>query len=132
MGFSTQVNQPDFGTPLNAISNVPFADALNNPNKLDCGGSSCPWHGTNVANTAFSVVDDNHGVAGTGGPVANRIVVYTLYDFGTSIFALSSAYGAGAKVINMSYGAARPVLPRLERAALRGGHRCSRRRRASR
>ncbi len=109
MGFSTQTNQPDFGEPLTAVSNVPHRDALNTPNLLGCGGgASCPWHGTNVANTAFSVVDDNHGVAGTGGPVARRIVVYTLYDFFTSMAAVAEANVLGARVVNMSYGAPVP------------------------
>ncbi|MEA2425706.1 MAG: hypothetical protein QOH13_2116 [Thermoleophilaceae bacterium] len=107
MGFATTANGADFGGPLTAISNVPFNDALNNDNNLSCG-SPCPWHGTNVANTAFAVPDNNAGVAGTGGLVANRIVVFTLYDFFTSIQAILEARVAGAKVMNMSYGAGVP------------------------
>jgi serine protease len=108
MGFSPVVNGPDFGTPLRAISNVPFHDALEEPNIGSCG-TPCPWHGTGVANTAFAVPDDNRGVAGTGGLVADRIVVYTYYDFFTSINAILAARVAGARVINMSYGAKVPV-----------------------
>lgn len=126
MGFIPRVNGSDFGEPLTSISNVPFTDALETENILDCG-NPCPWHGTNVANTAFSVVDDNKGVAGTGGPVAKRIVVFTLYDFFTSIAALGEARLAGARVINMSYGVPVPfylawsVLPfELATIAVRG------------
>lgn len=127
MGFSPRANTTDFGTPLKAASNIPFREALETPNLIGCGSSGCPWHGTNVANAAFSVVDDNRGVAGTGGPVADRIVVSTLYDMFTSISALVIARGLGARVVNMSYGAPVPfylgwsVIPfELATAAARG------------
>lgn len=110
MGYSLSANGPDFGAPLTALSNVPFTDALETANLLSCGGGSpCPWHGTNVANTAFAVPDNNLGVAGTGGPVARRIVIFTLYDFFTSINALVQARAFGARVLNMSYGARVPA-----------------------
>ncbi|MDQ3664644.1 MAG: S8 family serine peptidase, partial [Actinomycetota bacterium] len=110
MGFTPRVNGPDFGEPLTALSNVPFTDALETDNILSCGGGNpCPWHGTNVANTAFAVPDNNKGVAGTGGLVAKRIVVFTLYDFFTSINALIEARVFGATVLDMSYGAGVPV-----------------------
>lgn len=111
MGFATATNGPDFGTPLTAISNVPFTAPLGTSNLLGCGGGSgCPWHGTNVANTAFGVPDNGLGVAGTAGPVARRIVVFTLYDFFTSIGAVAEAGAAGAQVLNMSYGANVPAV----------------------
>jgi hypothetical protein len=110
MGFATATNGPDFGEPLAAISNVPFTAPLGTSNLLGCGGgSSCPWHGTNVANTAFAVPDNGLGVAGTAGPVARRIVIFTLYDFFTSIGAVVEAGAAGAAVLNMSYGADVPA-----------------------
>jgi serine protease len=110
MGFAPRTNGPDFGEPLTAISNVPFTSALGTSNLLGCGGgSSCPWHGTNVANTAFAVPDNGLGVPGTGGIVAKRIVVFTLYDFFTSIGAVVEAGAAGAQVLNMSYGADVPA-----------------------
>ena len=109
MGFSTVANAFDFGEPLTAISNVPTKSALETKNLAGCGsGNPCPYHGTNVANTAFSPLDNGHGVAGTGGPVAKRIVVFTYYDFFTSIAALVEARVAGARVVNMSYGAPVP------------------------
>src|SRR3954447_21037004 len=109
MGFATTVNGPDFGSPVDAQSNVPFHSALNTASIGDCGGASCPWHGTNVANTAFAVPDNGLGVAGTGGLVADRIVVYTYYDFFTSITAIIDAAVKGARVVNMSYGARVPA-----------------------
>ncbi len=109
MGFAPVTNGPDFGAPLTAISNVPFTSALGTSNISNCG-SPCPWHGTSVANTAFAVPDNNLGVAGTGGLVANRIVIFTLYDFFTSITAVIEARVAGARVLNMSYGAGVPAI----------------------
>jgi serine protease len=110
MGFAPRTNGADFGEPLTAISNVPFTSALGTSNLSGCGGgSSCPWHGTNVANTAFSVPDNGLGVAGSGGLVARRIVIFTLYDFFTGIGAVVEAGIAGAQVLNMSYGAGVPA-----------------------
>lgn len=109
MGFAPRTNGPDFGEPLAAISNVPFTDALGTRNLSGCGSSPCPWHGTNVANTAFAVPDNGLGVAGTAGPVPRRIAVFTLYDFFTSISAVVAAGVAGAQVLNMSYGAPVPA-----------------------
>ena len=108
MGFSPLAQAGDFGEPLTAESNVPFVDALEESNGSDCG-SPCPWHGTNVANTAFAVTDNGLGVAGTGGPVARRIVIYTSYDFFTSIGMLITAGDTDAQVVNMSYGARVPA-----------------------
>ncbi len=110
MGFAPRTNGADFGEPLTAISNVPFTSALGTSNLSGCGGgSSCPWHGTNVANAAFAVPDNGLGVAGSGGLVARRIVIFTLYDFFTGIGAVAEAGIAGAQVLNMSYGAGVPA-----------------------
>ena len=110
MGFAPQTNGvSEFGQPLEAISNVPFVDALGTANLSNCGGP-CPWHGTNVANAAFATPDNGLGVAGTGGIVADRIVVFTFYDYFTSIAAVVEAGVAGAKVLNMSYGAGVPAV----------------------
>lgn len=101
MGF-----QPDADFPPGwfAISNVPLRSAIGTPNLLSCsGGNDCPWHGTAVAHAAAGVADNNHGAAGSAGPVADLVLVYTSYDHFSAITALSEARIAGAKVINMSY-----------------------------
>jgi hypothetical protein len=104
MGF-----QPDDDTPDDyiAISKVPFMAPTGSENLLDCGGP-CPWHGTNVMSAAFALPDNGYGSAGPGGPVAEPILVYTLYDFFTSITALMDARLLGADIANMSYGAPVP------------------------
>ncbi len=109
MGFSVSGNL-DIPPDLNAISNVPFTDPIGTENLLSCsGGSSCPWHGTEVVGSAMGVPDNAFGTAGPGGPVAKPIVVFTLYDFFTSISAITEAGIAGARVVNMSYGAGVPA-----------------------
>ncbi|MCC6145707.1 MAG: S8/S53 family peptidase, partial [Candidatus Hydrogenedentes bacterium] len=110
MGFDVTGNQ-DMPAGWVAGSNVPFQGATDTANLLGCsGGSSCPWHGTNVASAAFGVVDNRYGGAGPGGPVAAPVLIYTLYDFITSIGAVVQALARGARVINMSYGARVPAV----------------------
>ncbi len=106
MGFKPDADWP---VGFQAISNVPFKDALGTENILSCGGgNSCPWHGTEVVSAAMAVPDNNYGSAGSAGPVADPIVVFTLYDFFTSIQALFDARVLGARIANMSYGAPVP------------------------
>ena len=110
MGFSVAGNQ-DVPAGWTAISNVPFKDPVGTANLLGCsGGSSCPWHGTNVVGAAMGVPDNNFGAAGPAGPVADPIMVFTLYDFFTSISALVEARVLGARVVNMSYGTGVPTI----------------------
>lgn len=109
MGFAPATNgdmQPD---PI-AISNLPGASAIGTSNLLSCsGGNPCPWHGTGVHNAAMGLADNGVGGAGPAGPVARPVLVFTLYDFFTGISATTAAAAAGARVINMSYGADVPA-----------------------
>ncbi len=93
-----------------AISNVPFQGALNEPNFIGCGGSDCNWHGTNVLSAAMAVPDDGFGGAGPAGQIALPVIVSTSYDFFTSISALIEARALGARIANMSYGAPVPLI----------------------
>ncbi|MBI5489853.1 MAG: S8/S53 family peptidase [Deltaproteobacteria bacterium] len=106
MGF-----QPngDFPVSRTAVSNVPFVAAIGTSNLIGCGGGPCPWHGTNVVSSAMAPADDGFGAAGPAGPIADAVLVFTLYDFFTSIAAVAEARAAGARVMNMSYGAAVPA-----------------------
>ncbi|MBI5501646.1 MAG: S8 family serine peptidase [Deltaproteobacteria bacterium] len=106
MGF---VPNGDFPVSRTAISNVPFVDPIGTSNLIGCGGGPCPWHGTNVVSSAMALADDGFGAAGPAGPIADAVLVFTLYDFFTSISAVAVARAAGARVINMSYGAAVPA-----------------------
>ena len=92
-----------------AISNVPLVGAIGTENLLWCGGGAdCPWHGQMAASAAMALPDDGFGGAGPGGPVARPVLVFTLYDFFTSITALGEARLLGARIANMSYSAPVP------------------------
>jgi hypothetical protein len=104
MGF-----QPDGDTPpgFTAVSNVPTVAPIGTKNLLGCGGP-CDWHGTNVMSAAFALPGNGYGSAGSAGPVAEALMVFTSYDFFTSISALLLARTFGAEIANMSYGASVP------------------------
>jgi hypothetical protein len=92
-----------------ARTNVPLTKAIGTKNLLSCsGGNTCPWHGTQVVSAAMGLPDNQYGAAGPAGPVAQPVIVFTLYDFFTSMRALFDAGTAGAKIANMSYGAPVP------------------------
>ncbi len=101
MGF-----EPDQDTPAGwiAVTNVPLVGPTGAENILSCG-APCPWHGTNVVSAAMARAGNGYGAAGPAGPVADAVLIYTLYDFFTSIAALGEARLAGARIANMSYSA---------------------------
>ncbi len=110
MGFVPSTNG-DIDSDYQAISNVPGKSAINSSNILGCGsGNPCPWHGTSVANSAMGLLDNNRGGAGPAGGVAKPVLIFTLYDFFSGIGAVLEAKAAGAKIINMSYGAPVPSI----------------------
>jgi serine protease len=109
MGFAPMTNE-DIRSDWTAISNVPFFDAVGTANLGSCGGTPCPWHGTNVANAAMGVPDNGFGAAGPAGPIARPILIFTSYDFFTGIAAIVEALVEGARIINMSYSADVPAI----------------------
>ncbi|MDZ7800004.1 MAG: S8 family serine peptidase [Trueperaceae bacterium] len=107
MGFAPDADVP---SGLVARSNVPLVSALGTQNLIGCGsGNPCLFHGTNVVSAAMALPDNDFGAAGPAGPIAEPIVVFTLYDYFTSATALGLAKLAGAKIANMSYGAPVPA-----------------------
>lgn len=108
MGFSVDATGSDMPRNWMAYSNVPFVNPIETDNLLDCGGNPCPWHGTNVLSAAMAIPDNDYGSAGPAGPIARPIMIYTLYDFFTSMAALNDSIGLGAKIANMSYSAPVP------------------------
>ncbi len=104
MGFQPDADMPD---GYLAVSNVPFVAPIGTENLLDCGGP-CPWHGTIVASAAFALPGNGFGSAGPGGPVADPLLIFTSYDFYTSVAALLEARTLGARIANMSYSAPVP------------------------
>jgi hypothetical protein len=118
MGFS-----PDIDTPgdMVAISNVPGVNPIDRDNILHCG-DPCPWHGTNVRSAAMAVPDNGFGSAGPAGPVARPILVFTLYDFFTSITRPGRGQGPGRGHRQHELRRPRAGLRRLERRPLQHGH----------
>lgn len=107
MGF--QPNN-DFPSGWIALSNVPLVNPIGTENLLSCsGGNPCPWHGTAVVHAAAGLPDNSYGAAGSAGPVADLVLVFTSYDYFTVIGALTQARIAGARIINMSFSAPVPA-----------------------
>lgn len=109
MGYAPETNG-DIPSGWTAVSNVPFVDAVGSENLGSCGSGDCPWHGTAVANGAMAVPDNGVGAAGPAGPIARPILVYSYYDFFSSILAITGAVLDGARIINMSYSSRVPAI----------------------
>lgn len=74
-------------------------------------GSESPiagWHGLLSAQTAAGLVDNEAGAAGTGGPVALPVNVYSSYDFFLAMAGTRTALDNGAVVVSMSFSASIP------------------------
>jgi len=95
---------PDFPEGWQAIGDT------REPNGLECtGGSSCPWHGTQVVESGFGVPDNSYGVAGPGGPVSDLVVVqHDGFDF-WSILNTFRSFVESPDIINISSGARLPA-----------------------
>jgi hypothetical protein len=102
MGF---VATADWPADWSSFSNVPFVDAIGTRGY----DSNSPWHGTDVVSAAMAVPDNGFGAAGPAGPVADAHIIFTSYDFFTSIAAVAEAVIGGAEIINMSYSARVPA-----------------------
>jgi serine protease len=109
MGFAPDTNG-DIPDDWTAVSNVPFRSPVDTANLGSCGSGPCPWHGTAVANAAMAVPDNANGAAGPAGPIARPILVYSYYDFFSSITAITGAVLDGARIINMSYSSEIPAI----------------------
>lgn len=74
-------------------------------------GSESPiagWHGLLSAQTAAGLVDNEAGGAGTGGPVALPVNVYSSYDFFLAMAGIRTAMDNGAVVVSMSFSGSIP------------------------
>jgi hypothetical protein len=96
--------------PFDADTPAGSVQLSSGPNPGLCpGGTPCPFHGTNVTSTALALVDNRFGSAGAGGPVARAVQL----DNGGNMFTVASGMvilrGAGASIINMSFGGSIPA-----------------------
>ncbi len=86
------------------------------PNPDDCGRrTGCPWHGTQVASVAAAVIDNGTGIAGTGGPVIDKLRLVgspgSLSDIGEWVRGIVSLLQSGnaPDIINISAAAPIPI-----------------------
>lgn len=79
------------------------------------GGTPCPWHGHGSASVATGALANGAYAAGTGGQVADAILLNV--DLSTSQVkaAVDRARGLGAEVINMSFGGACGAFCQIEK-----------------
>lgn len=86
------------------------SNELNKANPLDCsGGSSCPYHGTNVAMAAAARADNDFGTAGPAAPVAH-LLLYQQAGVDDLIYSIFEAIDEDARIINMSFGVRFPAI----------------------
>lgn len=62
------------------------------------------WHGTHVAEAAMGVADNGAAGAGPAGSFGHAVIGHFGGDFFSSSQAVMESYGAGARIINMSFG----------------------------
>ncbi|HLK10704.1 MAG TPA: S8/S53 family peptidase [Candidatus Binatia bacterium] len=98
-------------TPWQAAFNCsfPFACGVGanaggvNPSSCT-GGSTCHWHGNGAAGVALGILNNRYGAAGTGGLVADPILIRRDGDGFYTGAAIRTAVAWGADVISMSFG----------------------------
>lgn len=80
-------------------------------NIAKCGGSSCPWHGTAVAQVAVADPHSGEGIIGTGGPVGTATMLSVPGDVLGTLERLEEVYddlkdaaGAKPRIMNISAG----------------------------
>ncbi len=85
----------------NPLTASPFAGGVNL--NTCTGGSSCPWHGNQSASVALGSLNNDAGAAGTGGQVANpMLMLFDGSDF-TVESDIATAMTYGADIISMSF-----------------------------
>jgi hypothetical protein len=106
-GFDAGLDLPG-ATVLSAVVELDDDEVLGTPNFGTCsGGNPCPWHGLHVAEAAFSAADNGWGAVGSGGPVADRMFIFTDYSLWSTLYSLHRAWFSGADIVNLSYSTSR-------------------------
>jgi hypothetical protein len=79
--------------------------AISGMNAARCsGGSVCPWHGHGSASVATGTLGNGAYRAGTGGMVADAVLLNVNLSSSQVKAAVDAARGLGADVMNMSFG----------------------------
>ena len=75
-------------------------------NPINCtNNSSCPWHGNATVSVISGTLNNVAGAAGTGGQVADPLLLKTDGTDMSIMSGIADALGAGADIINLSLGA---------------------------
>jgi hypothetical protein len=74
-----------------------------NPNSCT-GGSPCPWHGNGTVSVVAAVLNNSAGAAGTGGQVADPILLKSNGADDSAAAGILDAQGFNADIVNMSFG----------------------------
>lgn len=83
------------------------SSVISGTNAARCsGGSQCPWHGHGSASVATAIIDNGAYAAGTGGMVADAILLNVDLSLSQVKAAIDRARALGARVINLSFGGA--------------------------
>lgn len=98
-GISANGDLPGFGIDL--ASDTVAGAGGSNPN--NCGSGGCPWHGNGVASAAAATVNNNLGVAGAGGTVAQMVFFKTTISEDQTYKCLKYCTAWGLDVLNMSF-----------------------------
>lgn len=95
----------DFGGGVPQINLLDEAGAKaggTNPNKCS-GGTSCPWHGNQVASAAVAAVNNRAGAAGSGGTVGRPVFFRSRISEHQVYRCLQYCTAWGIDVLNMSF-----------------------------
>jgi Subtilase family len=78
---------------------------VGSPNPAGCsGGNPCPFHGNGSASVALGVVNNGSAAAGSGGLIADALLLHVDISSGSKrATAVRTARAWGAEVINMSF-----------------------------
>ncbi len=94
-------------------ANTGLFGMVGEPGPGTCGGSPCPWHGSDVAMAAMGLADNSFGAAGPGSPVANAIILGSpSFDIGSIlgyVFDVFASLAEGPDIINISASARIPA-----------------------
>jgi subtilisin family serine protease len=88
---------------------------VNTAGTRNCGGSPCPWHGSNVAEIMAARLGNVRAVAGPAGPVADSVILQSLDGYESWsllgwIAGVADSVTGGPRVANMSFSYSVPFL----------------------